>query len=86
MTLLAGMTDRPKLRFHDLCHANATRLVADGVEVETAQIRLGHSDARLTLTIYAQADKLGARFMRPCGMGVGLFGPRHPAPTTRKRP
>ena len=71
----------PKLRFHDLRHANATGLVADGVDVKTAQTRLGHSDPRLTLAIYAQAvtdadraaaDKLGARFMARCGMDVGF--------------
>jgi integrase len=42
--------------------------------VKTAQARLGHSDPRLTLAIYAQAttegdrsaaSKLGARLMRP---------------------
>lgn len=63
-----------------LRHTNATGLVADGVDVKTAQTRLGHSDPRLTLAIYAQAvtdadcaaaDKLGARFMPPCGMDVG---------------
>ncbi len=81
----------PKLRFHDLRHANATGLVADGVDVKTAQTRLGHSDPRLTLAIYAQAvteadraaaDKLGARFMRPCGMDVG-FSPA-PANTPQR--
>ncbi|MBW3536185.1 MAG: site-specific integrase [Actinobacteria bacterium] len=41
----------PKLRFHDLRHANATGLVADGVDIKTAQTRLGHSDPRLTLAI-----------------------------------
>ncbi|MCA1844063.1 MAG: tyrosine-type recombinase/integrase, partial [Actinobacteria bacterium] len=41
--------------FHDLRRANATGLVAEGVDVGTAQARLGHSDPRLTLAIYAQA-------------------------------
>jgi len=41
--------------FHDLRRANATGLVAGGVDVRTAQARLGHSDVRLTLEIYAQA-------------------------------
>jgi integrase len=68
------------LRFHDLRHANATGLVADGVDVKTAQTRLGHSDPRLTLAIYAQAvteadraaaDKLAQRFMSGCGTNVG---------------
>jgi integrase len=48
-------------------------MVAEGVDVKTAQARLGHSDPRLTLAVYAQAttegdrsaaEKLGARLMR----------------------
>lgn len=42
------------LRFHDLRHANATGMVAAGVDIKTAQVRLGHSDPRLTLAVYAQ--------------------------------
>ncbi|MHB8465517.1 MAG: site-specific integrase [Acidimicrobiales bacterium] len=61
------------LHFHDLRKAAATAMVAEGVDVRTAQARLGHSDPRLTLAIYAQADiaadktaadRLGAHFMR----------------------
>jgi integrase len=57
--------------FHDLRRANATGLVADGVDVRTAQTRLGHADVRLTLELYAQAtteadraaaERVGARF------------------------
>ncbi len=64
----------PDLGFHDLRRANATELVHSGVDVKTAQTRLGHSDPRLTLAIYAQAttdadraaaDKLGDALMRP---------------------
>lgn len=60
------------LRFHDLRHANATGMVAAGIDVKTAQARLGHSDPRMTLAIYAQvtndgdraaADLLGGLFM-----------------------
>jgi integrase len=60
------------LNFHDLRRTNATAMVAEGVDVKTAQARLGHSDPRLTLAIYAQATtegdrsaaaKLGARLM-----------------------
>ncbi len=49
-------------------------MVADGVDVKTAQARLGHSDPGLTLALYAQAtsegdraaaEHLGARFMPP---------------------
>jgi hypothetical protein len=61
------------LQFHDLRRANATGLVAEGVDVKTAQSRLGHSDPRLTLAVYAQkttegdrqaADLLASRFMQ----------------------
>ena len=64
---LAGLT------FHDLRRANATALVLDNVDLKTAQTRLGHSDPRLTLAVYAQAssaadraaaDSLGAHFFR----------------------
>jgi integrase len=41
--------------FHDLRRANATTLVAEGVNVKTAQTRLGHADPRTTLAVYAQA-------------------------------
>ena len=47
-----GLAD---LGFHDLRRANATVLVGSGVDVKTAQARLGHSDPRMTLAIYAQA-------------------------------
>ena len=58
--------------FHDLRRANATGLVAAGVDVKTAQGLLGHSDSRLTLDHYAQAvtelgeaaaEAMGERFM-----------------------
>src|SRR5207237_6342013 len=45
----------PTCQFHDLRRTNATALVAGGVDVKTAQTRLGHSDVRLTLEVYAQA-------------------------------
>jgi integrase len=45
----------PGVSFHDLRRANATALVLDGVDLKTAQTRLGHSDPRLTLAVYAQA-------------------------------
>ena len=50
----------------------ATALIAQGTDVKTAQVRLGHSDPRLTLSVYAQAtamadrvaaDAVGALFM-----------------------
>ena len=48
-------------------------MVASGVDVRTAQNRLGHSDPRLTIGLYAQAtgaadrdaaDRLGAHFLQ----------------------
>ncbi|MDA8063828.1 MAG: tyrosine-type recombinase/integrase [Actinomycetota bacterium] len=45
----------PGAGFHDLRRANATALVAAGVDIKTAQSRLGHSDPRLTLAVYARA-------------------------------
>jgi len=62
------------LGFHDLRRANATAMVRANVDLKTAQVRLGHSDPRLTLAIYAQAttegdeeaaERLGARLMTP---------------------
>jgi integrase len=49
-----------------------------GVDIKTAQTRLGHSDPRLTLAIYVQAttegdrsaaEKLGNEFMAPKDSG-----------------
>ena len=50
----------------------SSELVAEGVDVKTAQTMLGHSEARLTLDVYAQAvaklgeaaaEAMGARFL-----------------------
>jgi len=43
------------LGFHDLRRANATGLVSSGVDIRTAQSRLGHADVRMTLEVYARA-------------------------------
>jgi integrase len=67
-----GRTRYEGLGFHDLRRANATELVAEGVDVKTAQAMLGHSESRLTLDLYAQAvtalgeaaaAAMGARFL-----------------------
>jgi integrase len=71
------------VQFHDLRRANATGLVLEGIDLKTAQTRLGHTDPRLTLGIYAQAtteadrhaaDRLGDRFLprRDHEQGRGL--------------
>lgn len=71
--------------FHDLRRAAAAALVLQGVDMKTAQVRLGHADARMTLAVYAQAtsdadrsaaDRLGSHF------GIGTDGP---SPTTTAR-
>jgi integrase len=36
------------VQFHDLRRANATGLVVEGIDIKTAQKRLGHTDPRLT--------------------------------------
>jgi integrase len=56
--------DRPQyegLAFHDLRRANATAMVLAGVDPKTFQTRQGHTDARITLGIYAQATSEGDR-------------------------
>ncbi len=66
--------DLEGLGFHDLRRTNATALVVEGVDLKTAQVRLGHSDPRLTLGVYAQAvteaeqdasERLGKVFLKP---------------------
>ena len=60
-----------RVGFHDLRRAAATALVTELVDIKTVQMRLGHSDPRLTLAVYAQAtteadkgaaQRLGAKF------------------------
>jgi len=67
-----GKTRYEGLGFHDLRRANATGLVAAGVDVKTAQGLVGYSDSRLTLDHYAQvftelgalaAEAMGERFL-----------------------
>jgi integrase len=49
------------LVFHTLKSNAATALVAEGVDPKVAQVRLGHSDVRVTLGIYARATSAGDR-------------------------
>ncbi|HET6873471.1 MAG TPA: tyrosine-type recombinase/integrase, partial [Acidimicrobiales bacterium] len=64
----------PGLRFHDLRSNAATALVAAGVDVKTAQTRLGHANPHTTLAIYARAS---AEADRRAAETVGdLFRPR----------
>jgi integrase len=54
-------TDLGNVGLHDLRRANATSLVTSRVDLKTAQTRLGHSDPRLTLGLYAQATTTADR-------------------------
>lgn len=42
--------------FHDLRHTWATKAVTDGTDIKTVSSVLGHSNAAMTLNIYASAD------------------------------
>jgi integrase len=57
----------PALGFHDLRSNTATALAADGVDVKVAQVRVGHTDPRVTLGVYArattEADKRAAEMV-----------------------
>jgi integrase len=64
---------RPEATFHDLRRTNATTLVAEGIDVKTAQTRLGHADPRTTLGIYAQATSEGDR-AAAIALGRKFFG------------
>ena len=44
-----------RMGLHGLRHASATHLIAAGTDVRTVAARLGHSDASLTLRVYAHA-------------------------------
>jgi integrase len=63
----AAAAGHPDAGFHDLRRASATGLVSRGVDIKTVQARLGHSDPRLTLQVYAEvvqeADKNAADVM-----------------------
>jgi len=61
--------------FHDLRGLNATTLVIGGVDVKTAQVRLGHADPRMTLAIYAAASASADRAASDL-LGERFFGPR----------
>ena len=46
-------TKLARLRFHDLRHAHATHLLANGVHPKIASERLGHSRVSITLDLYS---------------------------------
>lgn len=48
-----GKTTLAHLRFHDLRHAHATHMLANGVHPKVASERLGHSKVGITLDLYS---------------------------------
>lgn len=50
---LIAKTPLARLRFHDLRHAHATHLLANGVHPKVASERLGHSKVGITLDLYS---------------------------------
>ena len=49
----AGITGKPKLRFHDLRHTYASMLIAQGANVVFVSQQLGHANPAITLSVYA---------------------------------
>jgi len=43
----------PRVRFHDLRHAHATHMLANGIHPKIAQERLGHATVAMTLDLYS---------------------------------
>ena len=50
---LLGVWKLRRIRFHDLRHAHATHLLANGVHPKVASERLGHSKVGITLDLYS---------------------------------
>lgn len=70
----------PAIRFHDLRHGTATRLLVQGVHPKVVQDRLGHSSITVTLDTYSHAipslGRKAARPLRPRSVGrlrVGVY-------------
>ena len=57
---LTGTQGR-RVTFHDLRHSFATRAIAAGADVKSVAAVLGHTDAHVTLNVYADADKESKR-------------------------
>jgi integrase len=48
-----AQTGLPRIRFHDLRHAHATHLLANGIHPKVASERLGHSKIGITMDLYS---------------------------------
>lgn len=68
-------TQSRRITFHDLRHSFATRAIAEGADVKAVAAVLGHSDAHVTLNVYADADKESkARAVALVGYGIQQQG------------
>lgn len=83
----------PGVHFHDLRRTNATAMVDAGVDVKTVQTRMGQTDPRVAIGLYAQAtrdadrvaaDKLNTTFFAgsdgsdpSASVQIGLPSARH---------
>ena len=68
-------TQGRRVTFHDLRHSFATRAIAGGADVKAVAAVLGHSDAHVTLSVYADADKESkARAVALVGYGIQQQG------------
>lgn len=47
-----GSLSRPQIRFHDLRHTHATRLLMAGVPIHVVSRRLGHANIQITVDLY----------------------------------
>ena len=57
--LLAGAS-LPRIRFHDLRHSCASVLLAQGVQLAEISLLLGHSDIRITGSLYSHLQQTTA--------------------------
>ncbi|MCH3968617.1 MAG: tyrosine-type recombinase/integrase [Atopobiaceae bacterium] len=64
--------------FHDLRHTFATAAIAEGVDVKTVSSILGHTNAAMTLNVYASADPTAKR---AAAETIGEVMGRRPEPT-----
>ena len=50
----------PRIRFHDLRHSCASILLAQGVQLAEISLLLGHSDIRITGSLYSHLQQTTA--------------------------
>lgn len=71
---LVGTQGR-RITFHDLRHSFATRAIANGADVKAVAAVLGHTDAHVTINVYADADKENKRrAVALVGQGIAAQG------------